>query len=40
MKQNAREIAERLIQQHVSASVMSSTSGIFEVLPGNPFRAE
>ena len=33
MKQNAREIAERLIQQHVSASVMSSTSGIFEVLP-------
>ncbi len=33
MKQNAKEIAERLIQQQVSASVMSSTSGIFEVLP-------
>ena len=33
MTQNAREIAERLIQLQVSPSVMSSTSRIFEVLP-------
>ena len=33
MTQNAREIAERLIQLQVTPSVMSSTSRIFEVLP-------
>ena len=33
MSQNAREIAERLIQSQVSESVMNSTSRIFEVLP-------
>ena len=33
MSQNAREIAERLIQLQVSASVIKATSRIFEVLP-------
>ncbi|OON88290.1 F0F1 ATP synthase subunit alpha [Oribacterium sp. C9] len=33
MSLNAREIAERLIQLQVSASVMKATSRIFEVLP-------
>ena len=33
MTQNAREIAERLIQLQVSPSVVNSTSRIFEVLP-------